>query len=553
MSMIFTMVRLRWALTFSVMRKSIWQKIGFGIVIVFGLAIICALSFAGFQAGKYLNPGMLADTKDWQEFQLVPIMLASIASIFTLFINLFMFGSDTTLKSRSFALYGIPYVKQQAGMLLGSLFGAISISCTIALALWSLAYRNFGIVPVVVSVIAAPLYIATIVSLSKMLIELLDTILINKRSRNIFYFVIFIAYMIFVASMNRHSPSPNGIALGTSFCAVSAFTPLSAAMALPLDAINGNWFALAIRFFICVVTIAACFAISVFCAKLEPKLLRGEQKTVVKTKGIGLFAAVPDNIVGAIIARIISVMRRDLRQLFLFIAPLFILVVAGGTSFNTKGFDSFSFIADNLGFSTWLMYAALLMGIVIGNNIAYDGTAFTMHAIIGVKGMHDRLAHAIVWSVICAVYFALIGVGVYFFLFFVANVHQSVSAVMFQTLSPIGVAFATIGIGLISSCIVMYPVPSIEKPFSRPQGSAGARSFASIGFMLLSFVCMIPSIALAIALMILNMNLLWIACILFVVNGLIVLAVGVIIGGKVMDKRMIRIVENLRRFASITA
>ena len=31
------------------------------------------------------------------------------------------------------------------------------------------------------------------------------------------------------------------------------------------------------------------------------------------------------------------------------------------------------------------------------------------------------------------------------------------------------------------------------------------------------------------------------------------LAVGVIIGGKVMDKRMIRIVENLRRFASITA
>ena len=148
MSMIFTMVRLRWALTFSVMRKSIWQKIGFGIAIVFGLALICALGFAGWEAGKYLDPGMLPDTKNWQEFQALPIMVASIVSIFTLFINLFMFGSDTTLKSRSFALYGIPHVKQQAGMLLGSLFGAISISCTIALALWSLAYRNFGIVPV---------------------------------------------------------------------------------------------------------------------------------------------------------------------------------------------------------------------------------------------------------------------------------------------------------------------------------------------------------------------------------------------------------------------
>lgn len=550
MSMIFTMVRLRWALTFSVMRKSIWQKIGFGISIVFGLAIICALGFAGWEAGKYLNPGMLADAKDWQEFQLIPIMIASIVSIFTLFINLFMLGSDTTLKSRSFALYGIPHVKQQAGMLLGSLFGAISISCTIALALWSLAYRSFGIVPVLVSVIAAPLYVATIVSLSKMLIELLDTILINKRSRNIFYFVIFVAYMLFVASMNTHSPSSIVISLGTSFCAVSAFTPLSAAMALPLDAINGNWLALVIRFLICVVTIAACFAISVFCAKLEPKLLRGEQKTVVKTKGIGFFASVPDNIVGAIIARIISVMRRDMRQLFLLIAPLFMLVVAGGTSFNAKGFGS---IAQDIGVSGWMIYAAMLMGMVVGNNIAYDGTAFTMHAIIGVKGLHDRLAHAIVWSVICAVYFAILGIGVYAFLFFVANVHQNMNAVMFQTLSPIGVSFAAIGIGLISSCIAMYPVASIEKPFSRPQGSAGGRSFAAIGFSLLSVVCMIPSIAAVIAFVVINTNLLWIACILFVVNGLIVLAVGVIIGGKVMDKRMIRIVENLRRFTSITA
>ena len=64
---------------------------------------------------------------------------------------------------------------------------------------------------------------------------------------------------------------------------------------------------------------------------------------------------------------------------------------------------------------------------------------------------------------------------------------------------------------------------------------------------------MIPSVAAAIAFMILAPQLLWIASILFVVNGLIVLVVGVILGGKVMDKRMIRIVENLRRFASITA
>ena len=493
---------------------------------------------------------MLPDTKNWQEFQALPIMVASIVSIFTLFINLFMFGSDTTLKSRSFALYGIPYVKQQAGMLLGSLFGALSISSTIALVLWSLAYRSFGIVPVLASVIAAPLYVATIVSLSKMLIELLDTILINKRSRNIFYFAIFIAYMIFVASMNGHGSSPNKILISSSLCSVSAFTPLSAAMALPLDAINGNWLALATRFLICVVTIAACFAISVFCAKLEPKLLRSEQKTVVKTKGIGLFAAVPDNTVGAIIARIISVMRRDMRQLFLLLMPLFMLIVPTASVAGGIGFES---LADGLGVSGWLMYAALMIGMVVGNNIAYDGTAFTMHAIIGVKGVNDRLAHSIVWSVICVVYFVLLGVGFYVFLFFVANIQQSVNAFMFQILSPIGVAFASIGIGSVSSCIAMYPVASIEKPFSRPQGSAGARSFAPIGFTLLAAVCMIPSIAAAMAFLAINPNLLWIASIMFIVNGAIVLVVGVILGGKVMDKRIIRIVENLRRFASITA
>ena len=199
------------------------------------------------------------------------------------------------------------------------------------------------------------------------------------------------------------------------------------------------------------------------------------------------------------------------------------------------------------------MYAALLMGMVVGNNIAYDGTAFTMHAIIGVKGVNDRLAHSIVWSVICVVYFVLLGVGFYVFLFFVANIQQSVNAFMFQILSPIGVAFASIGIGSVSSCIAMYPVASIEKPFSRPQGSAGARSFAPIGFTLLAAVCMIPSIAAAMAFLAINTNLLWIASIMFVVNGAIVLVVGVILGGKVMDKRMIRIVENLHRFDSITA
>lgn len=68
-----------------------------------------------------------------------------------------------------------------------------------------------------------------------------------------------------------------------------------------------------------------------------------------------------------------------MRQLFLLIAPLFMLVVAGGSSFKAKGFDS---LTDNLGVSGWMMYAALLMGMVVGNNIAYDGTAFTMHVII---------------------------------------------------------------------------------------------------------------------------------------------------------------------------
>ena len=239
-----------------------------------------------------------------------------------------------------------------------------------------------------------------------------------------------------------------------------------------------------------------------------------------------------------------------MRQLFLLLMPLFMLVIPTASVAGGIGFES---LADGLGVSGWLMYAALMIGMVVGNNIAYDGTAFTMHAIIGVKGIRDRLAHVIVWSLICAVYFALLGVGFYVFLFLVANIQQSVSAVMLQTLLPIGVAFASIGIGSVSSCIAMYPVASIEKPFSRPQGSAGARSFAPIGFTLLAAVCMIPSIALAMAFLAINANLLWIASILFVINGAIVLAVGVILGGKVMDKRMIRIVENLRRFASITA
>ena len=111
----------------------------------------------------------------------VAVMYGStFAGFIILFIQLMLVGDGSTMAPRRFALYGIPDRKLQLGMLLGGLSGLPAICGTLALMLWSLAYRWMSVGMVVMQLIAAPLAIITMMSLAKLVISASTTLVRSK-------------------------------------------------------------------------------------------------------------------------------------------------------------------------------------------------------------------------------------------------------------------------------------------------------------------------------------------------------------------------------------
>lgn len=162
MEVALTMVRLRWALTLATLRKSTWQTIGYVLGIVFGIgALVGVGALAWFLGGPVFDMAGHHIPAGWMYGVLhVAVMYGStFAGFIILFIQLMLVGDGSTMAPHRFALYGIPDRKLQLGMLLGGLSGLPAICGTLALMLWSLAYRWMSVGMVVMQLIAAPLAI----------------------------------------------------------------------------------------------------------------------------------------------------------------------------------------------------------------------------------------------------------------------------------------------------------------------------------------------------------------------------------------------------------
>ena len=107
-----------------------------------------------------------------------------------------------------------------------------------------------------------------------------------------------------------------------------------------------------------------------------------------------------------------------------------------------------------------------------------------------------------------------------------------------------GVALSGLGVAEVTSCVLMYPVASMDKPFSAPQGRAMAQGFFPFVYML--------GIGALVMLLTGAEGGIWLAIIpVALANGIGILALGTWLGGKLMDARMLSIVATLDSFASL--
>ena len=112
------------------------------------------------------------------------------------------------------------------------------------------------------------------------------------------------------------------------------------------------------------------------------------------------------------------------------------------------------------------------MSVVESNGLAYDGRGFTMEVIAGVRGRTDRIGRVRVYVGIMVVYMVLLYLAGIVLVGALtgrwAQPDDLVTGLIFLAVG-MGVALSGLGVAEVTSCVLMYPVASMDKPFSRPR------------------------------------------------------------------------------------
>lgn len=552
-----TLIQLRWALTWAILRKSTLQTIGYIIASLMALGAMVGTAALAFQVGGEFHAAIPADLlervygSDGVIRSLVVIGGTSL-TLFIAMIQLMLIGEGSTMSSRRFALYGIEDRRLQFGLLASGLSGLPAITGVVCMLAWAMAYRPMGSAAVVAELVAAPLIIVTMMSIAKLIISLSTTLVTSKRGKSVFYIVTVLVFVTICQIpsilLNNGFDPGNGFGSGINldlrqlapFAAVAAWTPLGAGFQLPFDAMAGDWLPLAAHVAILTATWAVCFLGCTWCLKRE-RLTLGAGGPAVRIKGVGAFRSMPDSVSGAVSARLVTYLRRDPRLAMMFAMPAFFAVIFGLQS-------------HDINVMVWqsLIWGGWMFSIVESNGLSYDGRGFTMQAISGVRGLDDRIGRVRVYAGIIVVYLAVLAVAIGLYTGDWFTPSGALTGLVFLALGY-DAAFCSLGLAEVVSCVFMYPVPSMDKPFSSPQGRAMAQGFFPFIYMLGSLLLVLPTGIAAVALALTGVwdTAYWLLIPIALVNGAAALAIGSWLGGKLMDARMLSIVKTLDSFASL--
>lgn len=547
------LMRLRWSLTIAAMRKSVGQTVGYAICILLGLSAVVGAAALAWQLGSGLprldwaalglGAGSHAAAAYASVLHIGVVLVGAGFVLFVAFIQLMYIGEGSTMSPGKFSLYGIKDRTLQFGLLLAGLSGLPAIFGVIGFALWSMAYRWMGALPVFVGVASAPLIVLTMMSFSKLVISLVTTLVRSKRGKGMFYMVVLVVFIVLCQLPNLlvNGGIENGVSLDAldSAAVIVAWTPFGAAFQLPFDAFVGAWGFLAARLIVLAVTWMLCFVGCTWCLKHE-RLISGASEETLKVKGVGAFAWMPDSVSGAISARLLTYMKCDPRQAPMFAMPLLFVVL-------------FAMQSHGITAMVWqtMIWSAMFLVLVEGNGLAYDGRGFAMQVITATDGRADRLGRIRIYAAIILIYMlALMALC-----FVITGDWCTPDGILLgsaMTAVGIGVAFCGLGLAETLSCVLMYPVPSMDKPFSSPQGRAVAQGFFPLAHILGMYVLMLPTAIVALALTLTgNFGAIWTIVPVSLINGAGMLALGSWLGGKLLNARMLKVMETLNSFASL--
>ncbi len=531
-----TLVRLRWALTNAALKTSPWQIVAYVLAYLLAAGTVVGTGVLAFAVGH----GMAHDV--WPYLPVIMPLAGTAGILFVALLQAMFIGENSTMSMDKFAPYGIPDRTLQLGLLLAGLTGIPAITALVSFMLWAMAYRGFGAAAVVSQLVAAPLIVLTAMCVSKALLAVADIITDSQAGKNIFYVVVI---MLFVALAQM----PNILMINevsveaASFIPVArvfGWLPLGAPFMLPFDAANGQWLFWVLHVLCALALCAVCFLVSQWCLHWQ-RTHSSDAVRAKAAKGLGLFSRMPDSPSGAISARLGSLLRRDARQSMMYIMPLFFVVI---------------FALENKDIGSWFVWMGVLLGgmfmsLTESNGLAYDGQGFVMEVIAGTRAIDDRTGRVRIYLIIDTVYIALLSVITFIITGDWSSPSGLAGAFTFIAASW-GWAVASLGVAEMFNCSVLYPVPSMAKPFTNPQGRGAAQAFLPFLYMLASLASILPTALVAIVIFATGNGAAypWIIPVALA-NGVLFLCLGTWLGAKLLRTRMLKVVQTLDSFAAL--
>ncbi|HEX6953414.1 MAG TPA: hypothetical protein VF156_00930 [Agromyces sp.] len=513
--MVAQFLRLKLRLLRNIFRRSAWQVVGITVGLVYGLGAAVAV-FA-----------LLAGLRGSDDVAFVrdALVVAGSAVVVGFLLVPLVFGVDDTMDPRRFALFGVPDRTLALGLALAAAIGVPALALAIALA-GSVVTWSRGVVETLLALISAALAFATCLLAARLTAGIGGLLLETRRAREvggvIGVLLVVMAAPVLVALATVDWASSGRDVLAAIGAALS-WTPLGAAFSVPGDAAAGAWGAAVLKLAIAAATVWFAW---LGWERLVAKMLvtPGREAAPRSYHGLGWFGRMPNGATGAIAARSITYWFRDARYwvslVMVPVTPILVIVplAIAGVPMGYLGLIPVPLIC-------------LLLGWSLHNDTAYDSTAVWLHVASGVRGVADRIGR-LVPVLISGI--LVIGLGSAVTVFVLDDWRLLPSLLGVSTV----LLLAGLGIGSITSAALPYPVVKPgDSPFQQPQSSGTVTALVQSFAMLGALVVAAPAIVFAALGILVDPGWHLASLAAGVGLGLLVLALGVLVGGRVFGRR----------------
>lgn len=517
--MVALLIELKLRLLRNSLRRSVWQLVGLIVGSLYALGLV-GFTLVGLVALRFTDRQVAAD---------VTTVAFTALSIGWLVLSLVVFGVDETVDPARFALLPVSAGQLVPGLLAAALLGIPGVA-TALVALGLLGTWSVGVAPLVGAAVAVMLGVPLCVLWSRAATAVFAQALASRRTRDMAALLFAILMMSLALGGNvlgnladKQDPGAWRPLLHQAGAA-AGWTPFGWVWAVPGLLAEQRWASAAAHLLLAVALTAALWL--TWAAALRRNLTsppNGGGPSRAVRAGTRLPRLYPSTPAGAIAVRCLRYWRRDPRYLaalvpMLILPVIFIVTQMLSTHPNTTVIAMAPLVLALMGSST------------MAQDLAFDGSALSLHALVGVRGVEDRAGRVMAALTIVAPLLAVL---------LVLGAALSNRWDLLPVTVSLSAALLPSGLGAAMWVGTVFPgkaPPPGASPFTVNNTGGGLQSLASFAVTVaLTVVCALPTAALVIGSLWVSW-LVWVAVVAGVLTGTATLLTGTRLGGARLER-----------------